>query len=354
MIKGIDVSVHNGKLNWEVLKDHIDFAMIRLGYCKSSSIIDDKAAYNMRECDRLGIPYGLYIYSYALNMTGVQKEINLALSVAKKGNPTLGIYFDMEDADGYKKNNGLEAYKNSALFTKFCNTFCDAMRAAGYKAGVYANSDYFNNVLKDRSKFGYIWLASWYNRTVSPSDCPKSYADIWQYSDKGSINGYTFDMNYWVNESLFNQLTKNSKKPSTVKTTTTTKTKYKVGETVKFNKIYKSSNDSSSGFKPQYTSGVITKIYEGAKRPYLIGDGTGFIDDSCIVVLKESSSKTFTKGDKVKVKTGSTWYDGKKIASFIFNSNLYVIGSDTRGILVSTSRGGACTGVIKASNLKHV
>lgn len=98
---------------------------------------------------------------------------------------------------------------------------------------------------------------------------------------------------------------------------------------------------------------MITKIYEGAKRPYLIGEGIGFIDDNCIVTVKTASNKTFSKGDKVKVKARSTWYDGKKIASFIFNSSLYVIGSDTRGILISTSKGGACTGVVKASNLKH-
>ena len=97
--------------------------------------------------DRLGIPYGVYIYSYALTSDEVTSEINHTLRMLQGRSPVRGVWFDMEDADGYKESNGLDVYKDGELLTDFCIQFIEAMDKEGYKTGVYANYNYYKNVL---------------------------------------------------------------------------------------------------------------------------------------------------------------------------------------------------------------
>jgi hypothetical protein len=80
----------------------------------------------------------------------------------------------------------------------------------------------------------------------------------------------------------------------------------------------------------------------------------GFVSAAYVKVAATSSTTTFNKGDKVKVKSGSKWIDGKGIASFVFNLTMYVIGTNSEGIIISTSKNGAATGVISKSNLTKV
>lgn len=78
----------------------------------------------------------------------------------------------------------------------------------------------------------------------------------------------------------------------------TTTLKHKTGETVSYNKIY-SSSTSAEALKPAVSKGKITKIYTGTRNPYLIGDGIGFVNDSCIT--SATTNNTIKVGDKVKV-----------------------------------------------------
>lgn len=195
MRKGIDVSYANGKLDWDKLKSQgVEFALIRVGYGSDSVNQDDsQAKRNMDECERLNIPYGVYLYSYALNVASVASEVAHTLRMIKGRKPELGVFFDMEDADGYKAKAGKNVYKSRDLLTDFCIQFCETIEAAGYKAGVYANYDYFKNVLyKDKLDKWLIWLAQW---SVSK---PAYECDIWQYTSDGTFNGVSgrFDMNY--------------------------------------------------------------------------------------------------------------------------------------------------------------
>jgi GH25 family lysozyme M1 (1,4-beta-N-acetylmuramidase) len=196
MKKGIDVSYANGKLDWNKLD--VDFAIIRIGYGGDSAKQDDtQAIYNMDECERLGIPYGVYIYSYALNQDNVESEIDHTLRMIKGRKVELGVYFDMEDADGYKRKNGINVYNSRDLLTGFCIKFCEAIERAGYKAGVYANLDYFKNVLYVNKLVKWsIWLAQW---GVSK---PAMTCDMWQYTSDGKFDGVKgrFDMNYLYDE----------------------------------------------------------------------------------------------------------------------------------------------------------
>ncbi|MCQ2512242.1 MAG: dockerin type I domain-containing protein [Lachnospiraceae bacterium] len=194
--QGVDVSSYNATIDWNAAKaDGIDFAIIRIGFGDDDFNQDDSMAIaNMAGCEAAGIPYGVYIYSYAISEKEVISEANHTLRMIKGHNPKLGIWYDMEDADYYKDRHNFNPYTHGKQLTNFCIQFMDLMKANGYSTvGVYANRDYFTSVLdydaiRDN---GLIWLAHW--GISSPSmDC-----DIWQYSDSGKVKGipgYGLDM----------------------------------------------------------------------------------------------------------------------------------------------------------------
>ena len=164
----IDVSGHDGLIDWDSAKEHIEGVIIRIGYGNDYAYQDDKqAVQNMDECERLGIPYGVYIYSYAMTMQETESEISHTLRMLKGHNPVRGVWFDMEDADEYKKNHGMDVYseEDRTLLTDICIRFIDEMHSRGYITGVYANYDYYKNVLDTNRLYmteGFnMWLAHW-------------------------------------------------------------------------------------------------------------------------------------------------------------------------------------------------
>ena len=184
VLTGVDVSDHQGTINWDaVKKDGIDFAIIRCGYGKNDPSQDDKQfARNIAECERLNIPYGIYLYSYALDVEGAKAEAAHALRLIKGHNPELGIWIDMEDADGYKKRNGMPSNRT---LVDICITFCDIMKSNGYKTGVYANLNWLMNQLNDSRLDTYNkWVAQW-NATCTYT---KKFV-MWQYTSKGTVEG---------------------------------------------------------------------------------------------------------------------------------------------------------------------
>ena len=195
---GVDVSSHNGTIDWSVAKANgVDFAIIRIGYGSDYSSQDDSTAkYNMAQCEKYKIPYGVYIYSYALTYADVDSEVNHTLRMISGYTPTLGIWFDMEDADNYKANHSLNPYSNGSTLTAFCTRYMQGIKNAGYSlVGVYANTDYFTNVLNYNTikSNGLVWLAHW--RIASP---PSQFpCAMWQYTEQGRITGLSgnFDMN---------------------------------------------------------------------------------------------------------------------------------------------------------------
>ncbi len=194
---GIDVSAHNGVVDWNSVKNSgIDFAIIRVGIGDNEPNQHDRqATRNMNECDRLGIPYGVYIYSYALTLKEVNSEVDHVITMLDGRYPELGIWFDMEDADGYKYNHAFNPAQHGAELTNFCLTFIRGIKDRGYNnVGVYANKNYFTNILNyDAIRAeGMIWLAHW---GISE---PSMGCELWQYSSDGNIPGAgnRTDMNY--------------------------------------------------------------------------------------------------------------------------------------------------------------
>ena len=87
----IDVSKHNGVIDWDTTKENVDGVIIRVGHGNDSTKQDDpQAIRNMEECERLGIPYGVYLYSYALNNAEAESEAAHALRMVEGYNPVVG------------------------------------------------------------------------------------------------------------------------------------------------------------------------------------------------------------------------------------------------------------------------
>lgn len=151
-MNGIDVSEHQGDFDFTPYKD--GFVIIRGGYGIRNA--DKWAERNISKCDALGIPWGIYWYSYALNVQTAKLEAERCLRFLNGRKPRLGVWFDMEDADGYKQTNG---FPSNETITAMCKTFCAAMEEAGNRTGVYANLDWFENRIGDT---GYDkWIAAW-------------------------------------------------------------------------------------------------------------------------------------------------------------------------------------------------
>ena len=186
-LTGIDVSEHQGKINWEKVKaDGIDFAIIRCGYgTNSTSQDDDWFLYNATECERLGIPYGVYLYSYATNVARAQSEAEHVLRLLDGRTLSYPVYFDMEDASTI-----------GCDLAGIAKKFCGIIEAAGYPVGVYANLNWWNNYLTDPcfSRW-HRWVAQ-YNSSCQYTG---TYA-MWQYTSSGSVNGISgrVDMNYLI------------------------------------------------------------------------------------------------------------------------------------------------------------
>ena len=179
--KGIDVSHHEGAIDWNKVKQSdITFAIVRCGYGNDDVTQDDKYfADNIKGCKENEITYGIYIYSYATTTEMAKSEANHVLRLLREtdANPTMPIYYDLED----KTQENLSKKKLGDI----AETFAGEINKAGYKVGVYASLYWWNNKLTD-SRFDKWdkWVAQ-YN-----SEC--AYANkynIWQYTETGAVDG---------------------------------------------------------------------------------------------------------------------------------------------------------------------
>ena len=187
----VDVSEHNGTLDWaKIKKAGIDAAIIRTGYGVSHT---DKQFYNnMDGAIAQGMRIGIYHFSYALNVDGAKNEAAFVIKLLKqyKDKITLPVYFDFEyDTVSYAKKQGVTLGKNA--FNNHCVAFCEAVKAAGYKPGVYYNKDYYNTMVSLSSVGGYSQWYAQYASSPSISDY-----DLWQFSSTYTISGCSgkFDM----------------------------------------------------------------------------------------------------------------------------------------------------------------
>lgn len=193
MLKGIDVSTHQGVINWDKVKAAgIEFAMLRAGYGRNN--IDKQFKRNIEECNRLGIPAGVYWFSYALSEADAAREAESVLNLIKPYRIEYPVVYDLEyDTLRYARDHGVIIDK--ALASKMVRAFCEKIEAAGYYAMNYANLDYTRNMFEPdlRQKYD-LWYAQ-YSSAISKEI---GQVNLWQYSDKGSVDGIAgnVDMNY--------------------------------------------------------------------------------------------------------------------------------------------------------------
>lgn len=182
MKRGIDLSYHNGIVNMSAVKESgIEFVILRIGYRKKERHIDNKFYENYNNALNIGIPIGVYIYSYALNKNDAIEEANFVLEVVRDLKLEYPIFIDMEDADGYKRKNGI-SYETCI---DICETFCSNIEDAGYYVGIYANLDWLNNKINNSRLDRFDkWVAQW----SSVCKYKKEYG-LWQYSSKGQVPG---------------------------------------------------------------------------------------------------------------------------------------------------------------------
>jgi GH25 family lysozyme M1 (1,4-beta-N-acetylmuramidase) len=189
---GIDVSEHNGALDWAKIKAAgIQFAIIRTGY--GTSHTDNYFKANMEGALKQGIPVGTYHFSYALSEAGAKNEAAFVIKLLEpyKSKITLPVFFDFEyDTVAYAKKQGAALGKTA--FNAHAVAFLEKVKAAGYTPGVYYNLDYRNNMV-DTSKLGsYV---QWYAQYSSKASF--TGYDLWQYSSSYQISGISgkFDVN---------------------------------------------------------------------------------------------------------------------------------------------------------------
>lgn len=159
MSRGIDVSHHNGTIDWKKVKAAgIDFAIIRAGYGQ----LDDREFKKYTEgAIKAGIPVGIYYFSYALNVQQAKDEAAHCIKLIKPYKIDLPVYFDFEyDSETFGAKKGVTYTKS--LRTDIHKAFCDRIKAAGYTPGIYTNLDYIRSRLNWQELRGYsLWLAQW-------------------------------------------------------------------------------------------------------------------------------------------------------------------------------------------------
>lgn len=178
----IDVSYAQGEINWEQVKSAgIAGVIIQCGYGDNIESQDDKYwKRNADECTRLGIPFGAYLYSYAVSMAQAESEAQHVLRLIKGYKLSYPVYLDLEEPG------------TQAGAVERAKRFGDMIESAGYWCGIYANLNWWNQYLPGLDRFT-KWIAQ-YNSTCDYTGKDK---DMWQYSSTGRVAGISgnTDMN---------------------------------------------------------------------------------------------------------------------------------------------------------------
>lgn len=186
---GVDVSQWQGNIDWESAKAAgIEFAMLRAGFGQNS--VDPQFKRNITECNRLGIPCGVYWFSYAYTADMAKREAQCVLKTVEPYRLEYPIAFDFEgDSADYALKKGVTVTRT--LVSAFARAFCGEIAAGKYSPMVYTNPDYLSRYYDaEIPKEFDIWLAQWPTKPDLASK-PAQAGGIWQYTSSGSVDGIT-------------------------------------------------------------------------------------------------------------------------------------------------------------------
>lgn len=182
--RGIDVSSHNGNINWGAVKnDGIEFAILRVGYGMYDYQKDAQFENYYAGATSVGIPVGAYLYSYAKNVAEAEREADCAIKWLNGRKLNLPVYFDIEDPS--------QEHLGRGTLDAMCRAFCNKIEQAGYSAGIYASKYWSTSVISGAElgqRYTY-WVAQYYSSCTYTGP----YA-IWQNSGSGRVAGINGDV----------------------------------------------------------------------------------------------------------------------------------------------------------------
>lgn len=283
-LKGCDISHYNSPVDWNKVKNQIDFVILKLGNIGDNKKfwLDEAFETNYNSCKALGIPVGVYVYCYINNLDNAKLAGQEVANYIKNLNLELPVYIDMED-------NEIKVEGKEKL-SKLVTIFNEEIEKVGKWAGIYANLDWFKNYLNEdlRKRF-----TTWIAHVEFPNDTDKykGQYDMFQYSWKGRIDGCNgnngnVDMNVMY-RNLITEINGNQPIPQPQPTPEPTPQpilKYKVGDKVKVSSYYISSTAPINEAIIKGATGTITKVLtNGCHNPYLLDDGNiGWCNDGDI------------------------------------------------------------------------
>ena len=181
LLKGIDVSYAQGVIDWEKVKASglVDFAILRAGYGRETSQVDTQFERNYAACKRLGIPVGVYWYSYATTAAEAEQEANVCLQTIQGKQFEYPVAFDIEEAHSLPQADAL------------CTAFCNALEKQGYYAAIYTFKSALESNISAAIKSRYDVFLS--HVGVQQTDYAGDYG-LWQYSWTGRIPGISGDV----------------------------------------------------------------------------------------------------------------------------------------------------------------
>lgn len=183
--KGMDISTWNGAVDWKKVKAAgMQFVIIRAGFGNSETQQDNRFAAYMDGALNVGLPVGVYWFSYARSVEEAKKEAKACLSVIEpyKSRITYPVFFDFEyDSETYAEKAGTKV--DARYVTDVTKAFCETIAAAGYRAGYYTNQDYYKHKLYPEELTAYdLWLADYTGGPAYP-------CAIQQVTSTGEVNG---------------------------------------------------------------------------------------------------------------------------------------------------------------------
>ena len=170
-MKGLDLSEHN---NGNIDFSQYDFVILRANWWTTE---DKKFKTFADKLDKLGIPYGVYCYDYCGDEQTALEQAEYTYNLIKDRDIKMGVWMDMEDADGWKQKNG---YLNKEHCSMVCNVFCDFFKEKGYYTGIYSTKWWFENYI---GELGFPkWVANWGTNDGTCQSDFSDYAVMHQYT----------------------------------------------------------------------------------------------------------------------------------------------------------------------------
>ena len=181
ILKGIDVSYAQGMIDWEKVKASwlVDFSILRAGYGRETTQVDTQFERNYAACKRLGIPVGVYWYSYATTAAEAEQEAKVCLQTIRGKQFEYPVAFDIEEARSLPQADAL------------CTAFCNALEKQGYYAAIYTFKSALENNIRAAIKSRYDIFLS--HVGVQQTSYAGAYG-LWQYSWTGRIPGISGDV----------------------------------------------------------------------------------------------------------------------------------------------------------------